>query len=74
MAGAFKFDAGTFRFSRDVGFSYRLQELDALFRAFVACPILEPSANFMPTFSQKIEIAADIHIPPHSQCLRGGRQ
>jgi len=30
-------------------------KLDALFRAFAACPTPEPSANFMPTLWQKIE-------------------
>jgi len=31
------------------------EKLDALFRAFAACPTPEPSANFMPTLWQKIE-------------------
>jgi len=31
------------------------EKLDALFRAFAACPAPEPSANFMPTLWQKIE-------------------
>jgi hypothetical protein len=31
------------------------EKLDALLRAFAACPTPEPSANFMPTLWQKIE-------------------
>jgi hypothetical protein len=31
------------------------EKLDALFRAFAACPVPEPSVNFMPTLWQKIE-------------------
>ena len=31
------------------------KKLDALLRAFAACPIPEPSANFMPVLWQKIE-------------------
>jgi hypothetical protein len=31
------------------------EKLDTLFRAFAACPIPEPSANFMPTLWRKIE-------------------
>jgi hypothetical protein len=31
------------------------EKLDALFKAFAACPVPEPSANFMPTLWQKIE-------------------
>jgi hypothetical protein len=31
------------------------EKLDALFRAFAACPTPEPSVNFMPTLWQKIE-------------------
>lgn len=31
------------------------EKLDALFRAFAACPTPEPSANFMPVLWQKIE-------------------
>ena len=31
------------------------EKLDALFRAFAACPTPEPSTNFMPTLWQKIE-------------------
>ena len=31
------------------------EKLDALFRAFAACPVPEPSANFMPMLWQKIE-------------------
>jgi hypothetical protein len=31
------------------------EKLDALFRAFAACPTPEPGANFMPVLWQKIE-------------------
>lgn len=31
------------------------EKLDALFRAFAACPTPEPSANFMPVLWQRIE-------------------
>ncbi|HEX3880420.1 MAG TPA: hypothetical protein VHW24_25730 [Bryobacteraceae bacterium] len=31
------------------------EKLDALFRAFAACPTPDPSANFMPALWQKIE-------------------
>ncbi len=31
------------------------EKLDALFRAYAACPTPEPSVNFMPTLWQKIE-------------------
>jgi hypothetical protein len=31
------------------------ERMDALFRAFAACPTPEPSVNFMPTLWQKIE-------------------